>query len=785
MVLISRKFGRNATSITFLFLGVVDMRNKGLKTSAFRVLGCGDCCKMSLWCRFRWRWNHPFRVLSLSSPFFFFLGSFLVASVIGLAFIRVMISPFSTPNLGSFGCQCDGEGSWSVGVYFGKTPFSLLPIELENRRDDRSAAWPVANPVFTCASVTDAGYPSNFVADPFLYIQGYTLYLFFETKNSITLQGDIGVARSVDQGTTWEYLGIALDEEWHLSYPYVFANNRQIYMMPEGSQRGDLRLYRATKFPLEWTLEKVLIRRPLVDVSMVQYEGYHWLFASDFSRFGSKKNAELEIWYSNSLSGPWKQHKRNPVLNSNRSLGARNAGRPFIHEGNLYRMGQDCGSTYGRRVHAFKIEKLTFEDYREIEVPLGIEESRKGRNSWNGERYHHIDVQQLPSGDWIAVMDGDRIPSGDSLWRFMLGCVAVLCLFVLVIIMGFLLGVINCILPPSLCMTSSRRNDSVWFWTRPQFNSKVRRCFSCLNRCGSAVRARVNTRKCSGVSILCLLYVVGVVLVCVAVQFLFGGNGAEMAYVYKGHYSQFTILTMTYEARLWNLKLYIKHYSRCPSVREIVIVWNKGNPPNPDDFDSAVPIRVRVEEHNSLNNRFKVDPLIKTRAVLELDDDILMTCNDIERAFRVWREHPERIVGFYPRLLEGNPLKYRDEKFARKRKSYNAILTGAAFIDSEFAFKQYWSEDAREGRAVVDHYLNCEDMLMNFLFANASKSRTVEYVHPTWAIDTSKLSGAAISRNTQMHYKIRTDCLSKFSALYGPLSQQKWEFHGRGDGWDI
>ena len=36
---------------------------------------------------------------------------------------------------------------------------------------DEVAAWPVANPVVTCASVSDAGYPSNFVADPFLYEQ--------------------------------------------------------------------------------------------------------------------------------------------------------------------------------------------------------------------------------------------------------------------------------------------------------------------------------------------------------------------------------------------------------------------------------------------------------------------------------------------------------------------------------------------------------------------------------------------------------------------------------------
>lgn len=44
-----------------------------------------------------------------------------------------------------------------------------------------------------------------------------------------------------------------------------------------------------------------------------------------------------------------------------------------------------------------------------------------------------------------------------------------------------------------------------------------------------------------------------------------------------------------------------------------------GKPPVPEmDFDSAVPVRVRVEERNSLNNRFKIDPLIRTRWVLGL-----------------------------------------------------------------------------------------------------------------------------------------------------------------------
>jgi hypothetical protein len=44
----------------------------------------------------------------------------------------------------------------------------------------------------------------------------------------MSLQGDIGVARSLDEGTTWEFLGIALDESWHLSYPFVFKYENEV-----------------------------------------------------------------------------------------------------------------------------------------------------------------------------------------------------------------------------------------------------------------------------------------------------------------------------------------------------------------------------------------------------------------------------------------------------------------------------------------------------------------------------------------------------------------------------
>lgn len=52
--------------------------------------------------------------------------------------------------------------------------------------------------------------------------------MFFETKNPIASQGDIAAAVSKNGGATWQQLGVVLDEEWHLSYPYVFSYGNEV-----------------------------------------------------------------------------------------------------------------------------------------------------------------------------------------------------------------------------------------------------------------------------------------------------------------------------------------------------------------------------------------------------------------------------------------------------------------------------------------------------------------------------------------------------------------------------
>lgn len=59
------------------------------------------------------------------------------------------------------------QGQWSIGLYRGPSPFALQPLELAQPPASTDGAWPVSNPVFTCAHVTDKH--SSFVADPFIW----------------------------------------------------------------------------------------------------------------------------------------------------------------------------------------------------------------------------------------------------------------------------------------------------------------------------------------------------------------------------------------------------------------------------------------------------------------------------------------------------------------------------------------------------------------------------------------------------------------------------------------
>lgn len=54
----------------------------------------------------------------------------------------------------------------------------------------------------------------------------------------------------------------------------------------------------------------------------------------------------------------------------------------------------------------------------------------------------------------------------------------------------------------------------------------------------------------------------------------------------------------------------------------------------------------RPASSSSISQRFYPHPLIQTAAVLSLDEDCLLTTDEVDFAFAVWKSFPDRIVGY-------------------------------------------------------------------------------------------------------------------------------------------
>lgn len=58
------------------------------------------------------------------------------------------------------------------------------------------------------------------------------------------------------------------------------------------------------------------------------------------------------------------------------------------------------------------------------------------------------------------------------------------------------------------------------------------------------------------------------------------------------------------------------------------------------------PLKLIRTKANKLSNRFYPYEEIETEAILTIDDDIIMlTADELDFGYEVWREFPDRIVG--------------------------------------------------------------------------------------------------------------------------------------------
>jgi len=229
-----------------------------------------------------------------------------------------------------------------------------------------------------------------------------TWYLYFEVLNRKNDQGDLAYATSTDaDARRFRYQRIFLDEPVHLSYPQVFVWEGTYYMIPETFEAGEIRLYRAERFPDRWTMVKPLVRgAPFIDASLLRHDDRWWLFTS------ATGDDLLLLYFADQLEGPWQRHPQNPLVFADANI-ARPAGRIVAFDGRIVRYAQDDDPFYGAFVRAFEITELTPTRYAErLASPRPVLEP--GRAEWHSSRMHHLDPHRLDDGRWIACVDGFR-----------------------------------------------------------------------------------------------------------------------------------------------------------------------------------------------------------------------------------------------------------------------------------------------------------------------------------------------------------------------------------------
>jgi hypothetical protein len=224
--------------------------------------------------------------------------------------------------------------------------------------------------------VATASLRGRYWADPFVYTRAGRTFCFVEDLDPRTNRGHITALEVVSSRLV--ELGVALREPFHLSFPFVFEHQGELYMCPETSAAREVRLYRCLEFPLRWQLAQVLMRGVFAaDPLLFEKGGRWWMLANIDEAETGDHCSELYLFSADSpLSTRWTPHPQNPLLVD--SIGGRNGG--LILDGEkCYRIGQCQGfDRYGESLRVYEIKELTPERYAEELVGEIKPDFRKG-----------------------------------------------------------------------------------------------------------------------------------------------------------------------------------------------------------------------------------------------------------------------------------------------------------------------------------------------------------------------------------------------------------------------
>ncbi len=266
---------------------------------------------------------------------------------------------------------------WPVKLLWGKVTRKVVQMLLRPQWNVAVLKRPIhtllSEPVADDAQFLDIGPGTEtFWADPSGVAGDGILTILFEQFDYDSEKGNISFLRVTDRGVQ-EKPSTVFEDLYHMSYPFIFKDEEDIFCVPESGRAGKIEIHRAVQFPEIWErIAEVGESVSGIDSTVFRYNGLWWLACTMLEH---EPNTNLFLYYAERLTGPWSPHRCNPVKTDVRS--SRPAGTPFVHEGELYRPSQDCSQSYGGRVCINRVLRLDPSEFVEEEV-CAIEPAPKG-----------------------------------------------------------------------------------------------------------------------------------------------------------------------------------------------------------------------------------------------------------------------------------------------------------------------------------------------------------------------------------------------------------------------
>jgi hypothetical protein len=238
---------------------------------------------------------------------------------------------------------------------------------------------------------------NEYWCDPFLFEYDNRIYVFFENFEFSRQKGKISVG--IIEDTQVNSVTDAIDVDYHMSYPFVFKHNNDIFMIPETSENQRLEIWKSIGFPFKWSLEKTLFEGvSLVDSTIAKdTNDNYWLFTNISYSNVNLNSSHLYVYKIDSpMMNEITPHKLNPVLTDCRS--ARNAGNFYTdHEGRLIRPSQASqNGIYGECLNLCHVKELTIDAYQEEILETITPKFKKGLYA-----VHHVS-----QAGGVFVVDG-------------------------------------------------------------------------------------------------------------------------------------------------------------------------------------------------------------------------------------------------------------------------------------------------------------------------------------------------------------------------------------------